>query len=448
MTTFIGNLDTVNQNGDGLFRGWACDLAAPQAVLKILIFRDGEYVGRTTTGTEYRPDAAPYCAGQRNCGWRFVIPAEEYYGAGADWSARIEGIDNMESDYPATWGVKSIHAMLPGIPRVNYIFPYCFWEDATSGITTTPGSRLDTLVSFWNFNTKVNGTTPLERVTTYDAGAYTGVNTTPFEFYLQRGDNRSSGSREADLAAGRPVLQRYCTSAGIQVNSAWLDDLPGEKGGQHGVAWSFTEDRKLNIAPGLRQVIADYQPGRIKPLAPVRRPFAAGASSALVFEGNIKVPSFHTDGQSGASGQANYYVYFWDTRSGNSIAIVINLWDSRYDEEWNHQHRVSFDGVTQYASQSISDSSGLRYATLEAGTWRSSKPNPEDRKFATAEHFQVKVSGENLTNVINDINQASGLALSSKLRDYVLTDAIFGVEISGLMSLGASIANFSVYASR
>lgn len=445
---FIGNMDTVNQNGDGVFRGWLCDLAAPRAVKNILIFRDGDYVGRTTTGTEYRPDAAPYCAGNRNCGWKFTIPVEEYYGPGSYWSAKIEEAGNVELDFPATWGVTSIFATLPTISTVHYIVPYCFWEDATKGITATPGLRLDTVVSFWNFNTKVNGLTPVERVATYDAGVYTGVNTAPFEYYLQRGDNRSSGSVEEDIAAGRSVLQRYCTSAGILTNTAWLDRVPGEKGGQHGVTWSIKDDRKLQLAPNLRQIILTYQPNRIKPTALTRRPFAAGSPSSLVFEGDIRIPSFHTNGQEGNSGQLNYYVYFWDTQSGNIITIVINLWDSRSDDEWNHEHRIRFDGVTHFASQSISDSTGFRYATPEAGTWRSSMPNPEDRKFATAERFRVRVRAENLMNVINDIRQTSGIALSPRLRDYVLTDTLFGMEIAGLMSLGASITNFSVYANR
>lgn len=444
----IGNLDTVNQNGDGLFRGWVCDPDAPQSTKKILVFRDGNYVGRTATGTESRPDAAGYCGGSENAGWSFTIPVEEYYGANSSWSAKIEDADNVEQDYPATWGVTSILATLPAVSTINYITPYCFLNDANKGIAGKPGSLLDTLASFWNFNTKVNGVPPLERVTSYDAGIYTGVNTTPFESYMQRGDNRTSGSKEADIATGRSVLQRYCRAAGIMMNSYWLDDVPGEKGGQHGIVWSFKDDRKLNITPALRKILAEYQPGRISTSAAVRRPFAAGTSSSLVLEGDIKIPWFYVIGQPDASGQGNYYVYFWDTQSGNSIAIAINLWDSRHESEWNHEHRVRYDGVTWYASQSISDPSGLRYATPEAGSWKSILPKPEDRRFATAERYRVRLTADNLRNVIDDIRRSGSLPLSVKLHDYVLTDAIFGTEINGRMSLGASIANLSVYAER
>lgn len=446
----VGNMDTVNSNGDGAFRGWVCASNNPNVVQKILIFRDGKYVGRTTTGVS-RPDvpAAGYCSGNMYTGWSFVIPAGEFSGVNSSWSAAVEDATStaaniLEFTHP-TFGGSSVYATLPKIARSDYISPTCFWADASyGGIVAKPGSIFDTLTSFWNYNTKINGSQPLDRVTTYDAGVYTGTYTAPYQYYFQRGDNRTNGF---PVSEGRSALQRNCYSAGIMTNSFWLDNISGEKGGQHGVNWSFKDDIKLKIDPELKTAIQTYQSlSRINPSGPYRRPYASGSTSALVFEGDVQIPGIYTGGASetAANGQANFYVYLWDTKSGKQIAVVMGLWDSRPSQSYNPSclAKIKNDTLTNYASQLRCYPNGP-YATFDTSTTGTWTPGIT---FASAKKFRVTITASNLSNIINAAPANAGY--STDLHDYILTDAMFGTEINGLMSLGASISNFSVYVTR
>ncbi|CAN5150374.1 hypothetical protein BH11PSE11_BH11PSE11_06670 [soil metagenome] len=447
---YFGSMDTVNPNSDGMFHGWLCDAADPNLPQTILIYRDGNYVGRTSTGV-FRPDVAAggFCLGNSSTGWRFSIPQEEFTGVRSSWSATIEVLapnaDAIEFPHP-NFGATSVAATLPRIARIAYIAPLCFLGDAgNGGIIATPGvSQWDNLASFWNFFTRVSGAPPLDPATTYDAGFYTGTSI-PAEARIrfQRGDNRNSG---VAIDEGRSVLQRYCYSAGIMVNSFWLDANEWEKGGQHGVVWSFKNDRKLKIGSNLRNNIGIFQPGRINNFASVRRPFADGSkSSALVLEGDIQIPWFYTGGQnpSTTNGQANFYVYFWDTSSGKEIAVVMGLWDSRHPKTAGCDSTIRNDAFTMFASQLRCDPSGP-YATFDTsveGIWDAGQVFPRSRK------FRVSITGENLLNIIRHTN-LQGDDMSPDLYHYALTSAVFGTEINGLMSLGASISNMSVYLSR
>lgn len=435
-----GNMDVVNPNGDHKFHGWVCSSTNPAAVQKILIYRDNKYVGRTTTG-DSRPDvsAAGYCSGNNYTGWSFTIPEEEFSGMSSSWSATVEDSSNIEFMHPS-FGSTSVSATLPLISKVSYISPICFWEDASNGgIVAKPGAIFDSLASFWNFSTKINGVQPLDRVTTYDAGVYTGTNTAPYQWNFQRGDNRTNGD---PISEGRSVLQRYCYSAGIMTNSFWLDTTVIEKGGQHGVVWSFKDDVKLNIHNDLRTLIQAMEPGRISAAGKYKRPYASGSAPALVLEGDVKIPAIYTGGanEEVANGQVNFYVYFWDTTSGKQIAVVMGLWDSRSSLGCNEF--IADDSYSMFASQLRCNPNGpyATFDTLTTGTWT------PGTTFSSAKKFRVKITAQNLLNIINDAPSGSGF--STNLHDYILTDAMFGTEINGLMSLGATISNFSVYSIR
>lgn len=442
-----GYMDTVNLNGDKLFRGWVCSDSNPSAVQKILIYRDGKYVGRTTTGV-YRPDvsAAGLCSGNNYTGWSFAIPTEEFSGVNSSWRADIEGETSTATsplEFSIPQGPSSVYATLPKIARADYISPTCFWTNASNGgIVAKPGSIFDSLASFWNYNTKIGGNQPLDPVTTYDAGVYTGTYTAPYQWAFQRGDNRP-----APISDGRSVLQRSCYSAGIMTNSFWLDNIPGEKGGQHGVTWSFKDDIKLNIDPDVRLAMQTYQSlSRIKLSGPYRRPYASGSTSALVFEGDVMIPQLYTAGASetAANGQVNFYAYLWDTKSGQQIAVVMGLWDSRPTQSHNPgcDAGIKYDGITNFATQSRCYPNGP-YATFDTSTTGTWTPGTT---FASAKKFRVKITASNLSNIINAA--PSNVGYSTDIHDYILTDTIFGTEINGALSLGASISNFSVYSTR
>ena len=72
VANYSGYADTINQNSDGVFRGWVCDPNNTSyyygGLVKVLIYRNGRYVGRTTNFTETRLDAQPYCGGNNAAG--------------------------------------------------------------------------------------------------------------------------------------------------------------------------------------------------------------------------------------------------------------------------------------------------------------------------------------------------------------------------------------------
>ena len=47
---YVGYVDSVNGAGDALVSGWACNTAQPDSTADVLIYREGRYVGRATSG--------------------------------------------------------------------------------------------------------------------------------------------------------------------------------------------------------------------------------------------------------------------------------------------------------------------------------------------------------------------------------------------------------------
>ncbi len=450
----VGWIDTVNQGGDSAFRGWVCDTTSPYTPQKVLIYRDGKYAGRTVTGT-YRPDVANagYCSGNAYTGWSFAIPNEEFTGNLSSWTATLETAANAEITHPPFSGY-SVTATLPKVSTISYIAPvyYGYWDAvANTGMGTTPGSKLDELASFWDFSTRIANIVPFDPVTTYDAGIYTGTYTGSSVY--QRGDNRTSGGanpQAADIAEGRSVMQRKGYTAGMMTNSYWLDAPGGGPlaiwgGGQHGTVWSFKDDRKLNISQQVRNDIAAFQSGRINNTPNTRRPFVGGVSSSLVLEGDVQIPARYIAPEyaNTSSGQVNYYLYFWDTSSGQQIAIVMSLWDTRPVSVTGCTPQISFDGNSIFAGTSVCTAATQNnsFATFDPS---GGAIQPLGAVFSAPLHYKVSFSGQNLLNVI----QSTSGGFSQNLKDYVLTSALFGTEQVGRMSLGASITNFSVYLNR
>lgn len=445
---YIGSVDTLNNGGDGVVRGWVCDQRAPNAQLGVLIYRNGRYVGRTTTYTDYRPDVpnAGFCSGNVNSGWRFELPDEEYDGRSSFWEAKVATPSEPSLNHAMT--STGITALIPAKQIVNYVQPRCFQPiDAAFSMGKLPGEVLDRPVATWAFNTKINDARPNSPVSTWNGGVYTGTHI-PLEWRgaLQIGDARSNGSELLDTQIGRSMHQLTCTSAGLMLNNFWLDTIPNEEviggaGAFFGTTFGFRDDPKLKISTHTRSLIAEFQPGRINAQSRVNRPFATPGAS-LVFAGDIVIPAFYIE-QHGANtpvGQANFYTYFWDTQSGNVIGYVMGIWAT--GASLNTTASIGFDGYNIFVSHPTNSANGL-YASWEAGFASSGQTFSADRT------FRARISREQLLNAINQANTQYGAGFSTNPENYLLTDALFGIEAARQnVSIGASVRNFHVYMAR
>lgn len=448
--SFVGFADIVNLNSDGVFHGWVCTPENPTyygGLVKVLIYRNGRYIGRTTNFGEYRPDAAPYCGGNNYAGWNFTIPEEEFDGQVASWTATID-LEATEQPIPDGGG-NATTAVLPTKSQVWYVQPYCYqtWE-APAAFSSRPGSVLGYPTAFWGFDVNVNGVAPMAPVSNWNGGVYTGTQVPDADrSSTQRGDDRSTGNEYQDTLLGRSMLQLNCTSAGFMLNNFWLDGFTNpapqtNPAAQYGIVYGISNDRKLTISPGFQSVLNIYQPYRTSASVPLHRPFAT-ANTSLMIAADVVVPNSYSQPTTEGPqvGQANLYVYFWDTVSGRQLAYVLGIWESR-PEQTGGAVGVGFDGLAVYVAQTANYTDGP-YATWEGGQWTPGTVFSQDR------HYQARITRSNLLNAINEANSFYSINLSTDLGNYVLTDASVGIETFGPnYSLGASARNFSVYMTR
>ena len=446
--SYTGYTDTVNQNGDGVFRGWICNPQNPSyyygGLVKVLIYRNGRYVGRTTNFTEERPDAAPYCGGNPAAGWRFTIPTEEYNGAVGAWVAKIDlGSDANEQLIPYAGGGTVLNATLPFNPYLFYTSPTCYnyWETPWA-FSTTPASVLNYATAYWGFGVKVNGVVPTAEVTNWNGGIYTGT-TVPNEWrsYTQRGDNRSTGNEYQDTLLGRSMLQVNCTSIGFMLNNFWLDDTTNPAA-QYGLSYGISDDRKLAVGTNFQNALNQYQPYRKSTSAQVHRPFAT-AGTSLVIQADVVVPNFYIEQVSGAVqvGQANFYLVFWDTQSGKQLQYVLGIWDSRSSLAGGGATTGGFD-IAPFVGQSANYTNGP-FAIFESGQWTPGTLFSADR------HFRARVTQASFLAAVNQVNSTQFTNFSTDLSNYVLIDASVGIETTGpRLSLSASARNVYVYMTR
>lgn len=324
--------------------------------------------------------------------------------------------------------------------------------DVASHFSERPGKVLDQPALGWGFTVSVNGSIPLSPVTTWNGGVHTGTNVPQSDWYaMQRGDARTSGSEQADILTGRSMLQLNCNSAGIMLNNFWLDPVANEAtaGGPqaaYSTVFRFNDDRpKLNISSGLLNTLQTYQPGRFSTGAAVHRPFATLGTS-FVMDAYVVAPAFYISAANASympGGQMSYFVYFWDTKSGNSFAVLFALWATK---DVAGTAGVGHDGNTFFVGQRVGGSAPFgMWLAGSAADWTPSVT------FSTDRHFSIKITRDHLVTAIAAINATpgSGTPLSTDPADYVLTDVGYQAEIAfPNMSMGASVRNFSAYLTR
>lgn len=243
---------------------------------------------------------------------------------------------------------------------------------------------------------------------TYDVGAYTGFRPpVPYSDW-QRG--------EFDIASsGTSAFQLYCTGGGMMMNS-WNSTYAAIRGGGQNTVYGYEWSSPT-------------------------RPWADGGKE-LYIQADLKLPWFanwdiNADGNYPV-GQLSFVIYMRDSSTMQTIAMVMNAFDNR---PLTLAETILHDTYVSFASTYFG---GTRYMTPSpySGTWT-------NNTWTNATFYRAVITEQNLLNMINDINTAHAVGLSTDPEDYLLTSAGILQETfrdeGDQVSMGSSFENFGVY---
>ncbi len=240
---------------------------------------------------------------------------------------------------------------------------------------------------------------------TYNAGKYTGLSVEQ-DYQFGEKDN-------ADFGTSAAQMKGY--AAGCMINTSMFDYKKVQGGGPN-CAYQYKWDTALSTAP---------------------TPWAMDGD--LVVEMKHKIPQYykpighpaaHSIGKNKAVGQSSFGIIL-EHPNGHVIVFVVNLFDPRGSYKENKSH----DTYNTFVSSPLED--GQRFITKGNGSGFTHKTFRDER------FFQVRVTKENLQNVIDEVG-APGIP-----KDYILHSTIWFMEIVGYdkrfnASMGASMRDFKV----
>lgn len=252
------------------------------------------------------------------------------------------------------------------------------------------------------------GETAVDNDVTWDASVYTGFKPVGSLSKYQRGEY------DQGPPSGTNAYQLQGYSAGCMLNTWSFNWIPVAGGGPQCAVQHYW-DTSLETVP---------------------KPWTVDDAS-LTVQFNHKIPWYAKFGtsQNLAVAQVNMIIYL---RDGNEkdIAIVIGIFDPR----GAYQEYVSDDGYSAYVSSPLLD--GGRYITKSPYSHSHMSTTFSDSKFA-----RVHITGENLDNIIQDVNaKYGGQFLSLDKSEYKLRHVLWNLEIGGYsdtenVSIGASMTN-------
>ena len=210
------------------------------------------------------------------------------------------------------------------------------------------------------------------------------------------------------------AFQLGCDEASFLVDTRELAVHEGSFA-QYKVTWAIPS--WATLSPSIARIVADWQPTRVRPDAPVIRPWAHEGDPDLILQAWVRIPTVVVG--EGANVQYNLSFYILDTISGQVFDYIVNIYNN---DAFGPGMGPSYDGLSPFISTMLPPQGSTelrqRYYTLSPYSSGSSITPWSEPRF-----FRIHVGRHNLVNAINDVNAEYDTGLSEDPSNYLLIDA-------------------------